>query len=199
MRNAFAIFTLTALLGALLFAAPAHATEFKIFGAYADTDVLGDTGGGGIGFGIPFNETLSLDLRATYLQELASDPLDGIFDFDDDNDVFTDSDINVIPIDVGLRFNFQRSGVVNPYIGGGGTYFILDSDARGVEIDDELGFYGVVGARFGDDQGPAFFAEALYRTVEASASFEGDDVDFDSEADIDLDGFAVNAGIVWTF
>jgi hypothetical protein len=199
MRNVLAIFTLTALAGAFLFTAPAHATEFKIFGAYADTDVLGDTGGGGIGFGIPFNDTLSLDLRATYLQELSSDPLDGIFDFDDDNDVFADSDINVVPIDVGLRFNFQRGGVVNPYIGGGGTYFILDSDARGVEIDDELGFYGLAGARFGDDVGPAFFAEAMYRTVEASASFRDDDVDFDDDADIDLDGFAVNAGIVWTF
>lgn len=183
----------------LLASFSAQASEFRIFGSYADTDVLGSTGGGGIGFAFPLGDVVGLDLRATYLQELASDPLDGIFDFDDDNDVFSDSNINIVPIDVGLRFNLQRRGTVNPYLGAGGTYFILDSDRRGAELDDELGFYGVAGLRFGDAVGASFFAEAMYRRAEASVAFRDDDIDFDDKVSFDLDGFAVNAGVQWTF
>jgi hypothetical protein len=186
---------------AALVAAPANAADFSVFGSYWDTDVAGDTAGGGINLGIPLGEVVGLELRATYFEELTDDPLENAFDSDDP--VFQEAGINVTPVEVGVRFNIPSGAAVRPYFSAGAGYYLLDSDFG--EVDDEVGYYGALGLEFGDDEGMAFFAEALYRKAEGEVRLDPqdiddiDDIDIDDRATFDLDGVGVNAGLRWHF
>lgn len=182
----------------------AMASGFELFGSYWETSDVDETFGGGIGVGIPFGETgLGLHARATYYQELTDEPLEGLFDPDEDEDFFAEESLEVLPIDVGLRYEFAPRGAFSPWIGAGGSYFLIDTTREGVDVDDETGFHVSLGSRFGDSEGTNFFAEALYRSTEATLIRRerpgDDDIDLEDEVAIDLDGVAINAGIVWRF
>lgn len=188
-----------AVVTALALAAPASASDFSLFGAYWDTDAAGDAAGGGIGFGFPFNETLGLELRATYFEELSDDPLENAFDSDDP--VFQEVGISVLPAEIGLRFNFASESSFRPYLAGGASYFFLDSDFG--EINDELGYYAALGANIGDPDGANFFIEGIWRKATAEVELDPDDLDdiddldVDDHADLDLDGIGLNLGVRW--
>ena len=122
--------------------APAHATDFALFGSYWDTDVAGDAAGGGLAFGLPFNEMLAVELRATYFEELTDDPLENIFDSDDP--VFQEVGIQALPLEAGLRLSFAEGATFRPHVTGGVSYFLLDSDFG--EISDEVGWFAALGA-----------------------------------------------------
>jgi len=181
-------------------ATPASA-DFRVFGAYQDTDARDDTAGGGVSFGIPLAPVADIELRGSYLQKLEDDPLDGVFDNADE--VFTPGDIEIIPLDLGLRFNLtQNDRGAHPYIGGGASYFLLDSDRRGVNVDDEVGWFAGLGSTFGEKSGLSFFVEGVYRSVEATVETDPNEIeDIDDigglrpEVELDLDGFGANAGL----
>lgn len=184
----------------LVCAAPAAmAQSFQLYGSYWDTSDVDETFGGGVGFGIPFGETgLGLHINGTYYQELSNDPLDNIFD--DDEGVFEDESLEVLPVDVGLHYEFAPGGTFSPWIGAGFSYFLLDSTFEGVDVDDETGFHVSLGSRFGASESTNFFVEAIYRSTEATLVREiDDDIDLREEVAIDLDGIGVNAGIMWRF
>lgn len=181
----------------------AHAGDFAIFGSYLDTEDLEETIGGGVKAG--FGGALQLELRGSYLPDLTEDFESFADDPGDDPGDFT-NDIEAIPLDVGVKYNFGADQPLNFYVGGGGTYFLLDAE-RG-EIDDEVGFYGVVGVEFARSVGGVgFFAEAIYREVEATVNRDVDDfddlddIDFNDllERDLDVGGIGANAGIIWRF
>ena len=183
-------------------AAPSTAGDFSIFGSWWDTDVAGDTAGGGVSFGIPFNETLGLEFSGTYFEELTDDPLANSVDSDDP--VVVEQGLNVTPLSVGLRVNFGDStSSFRPYVSGGATYFLLDSDFG--EINDELGYYAALGAGIGNPDGMSFFAEAVYRSAEGEVELDPDDLDDIDDIDVrdratfDLDGVGVNAGLRFNF
>jgi outer membrane protein W len=188
---------------AVLASAPAKAAgDFSLFGAYWDTDVAGDTAGGGIGTSFAFNDVVGLELRATYFEQLSDDALGNVFDSNDP--VFRDQSIQVLPVDIGLRFNLGgNQEMFHPYVSAGGSYFLLDSDFG--EIKDEVGYYGAVGASFGHREGTNFFAEAIYRNAKGQVDVDPedlddiDDIDVNSRAKFDIDGFGVNAGVRWRF
>ncbi|HVS66544.1 MAG TPA: outer membrane beta-barrel protein [Thermoanaerobaculia bacterium] len=192
-------------LGALvlaLFLAPAAGASgsFSLYGSFWETDALDDTFGGGLAFGIPITERLALDLRAAYYQELESDSFDEFIDdvFDDDQNVFRENSLEVIPIEVGVRYNFVPRETVNVYVGGGLAYYLIAADLG--EVDDELGAYALLGAQFGDPAGISFLLEGQYRKVEGSIRDRDGELgnrDLTDAVDVDLDGFAVNAGVVW--
>lgn len=193
---------IAALVAAAVGAAPASAGDFSVFGSWWDTDVAGDTAGGGVALGIPFNETLGLELSANYFEELTDDPLANAFDSDDP--VFVEQGLNVTPLSVGLRVNFGDSASsFRPYVSGGVSYFLLDSDFG--EINDELGYYAGLGAGIGNPDGMSFFAEAIYRSAEAEVELDPDefddidDIDVRDTATFDLDGIGVNAGLRFSF
>jgi hypothetical protein len=182
-----------------VFSTPAEA-QFKIYGSYWDTTDVGSTFGGGLGFDIPFGESgLALSLAGTYYQELSDEPIDNLFD--DDRGVFKEESLEVVPFDVGLHYNFQPRGNFSPWIGAGGTYFLIDTTENQFEVDDETGWHVSAGSYFGNPDGVNFFAEAIYRSTESTLRRSEDDIpdpsDAVDEVDIDLDGIAVNAGIVW--
>lgn len=192
---------LAILVALAVFATPAEA-QFKIYGSYWDTSDVGNTLGGGLGVDIPFGESgLALSLAGTYYQELEDEPIDNLFD--DDEGVFREDSLEVVPFDVGLHYNFQPRGNFSPWIGAGGTYFLIDTTENQFEVDDETGWHVSAGSYFGNPDGVNFFAEAIYRSTESTLKRSEDDIpdpsDAVDEVDIDLDGFAVNAGIAWRF
>jgi hypothetical protein len=97
----------------------------------------------------------------------------------------------VIPVDAGVGLKFDLSDMLEIYGGGGATYYFLDSDLG--DIDDEVGWYLEGGVELGIAEGFGVFAEVLWRQVEGTV--EDDDVTLD-DIDIDLEGVAVNVGVV---
>jgi hypothetical protein len=182
-------------------AAPASAGHFNLFGSFWDTDEAGDAAGGGLGFGFPIGERWGLDLRASYYEELSNEPLEAIFD--DDDPIFQRSGLQVLPLEIGLRYNFAPGNRTNFYLGGGGSYFLLDSDFG--EVDDEVGGYAIAGVDIGNPDGVSFFVEGLWRIAEAKVDFdpdaldEVDDIDLVNRVPVDLNGLGINAGVTWRF
>jgi hypothetical protein len=192
-------FLATLALALLIPASSALASGLSIYGSYWDTDALDDTAGAGVKFSIPLGQTLNLDLRGTYYEPFDRDALQDEIDdlFDDDNpdrEIF-DSEISIIPIEAGLSFNLGQSSI-QPSIGAGVSYFLLDSDLG--EIDDEVGWYANAALDFASQGSVGFFLEGIYRSAEGEVNEDEDDVDFD-RVTFDLDGFAANAGVVFRF
>ena len=95
------------------------------------------------------------------------------------------------------RFDFEVSAIP---IGGGAGYYMLDTTEG--DIDDEVGFYAVLGAEFArQPSGLGFMAEAIYRSMEATVTEDEDGFPDDIRDDVvfDLDGLGINAGITWRF
>ena len=97
-----------ALCSAVLAATPMSATDFSLVGSYWDTKVAGDTAGGGIQLGMPFNEVFAIELRATYFEQLSDEPLQNAFDSNDP--IFQDQGIQALPLEAGVRFSFPEIG-----------------------------------------------------------------------------------------
>jgi opacity protein-like surface antigen len=199
MRKAIITLGLAALLSG-----PVAASDFAIFGSGWDPDGIEEALGGGAS--LHFGESFGVDLRATYYQNAE---LDNIRIGDDDApDVF--GDLQMIPIEALLRYDFNNDGPANFYVGGGASYVMLDWD-DGPDLDDEVGWVALAGARFGRPGGMGFFVEGAYRGIEATVRaddlrdfFDDDDGgdfgdEIDEDVDLNLDGVLVNLGLVWTF
>lgn len=181
-----------------LAAAPAGAANFSVYGSMWDAKDVDNVGGGGAGLAWPLGEMLDIEARASYYEELQSEPFDDYL-FEGDTP-FEQSGLKVLPLEVGTRFNFNRDeGKVHPYLGAGLGYYALDSDVG--NLDDEVGFYGSAGSSFGNGAGVEFFAEFNYRFVEGTVSDFGDldDDGFDDEFDIDLGGPLGSVGVLWVW
>lgn len=190
-----------ALCSAVLAATPMSATDFSLVGSYWDTKVAGDTAGGGIQLGMPFNEVFAIELRATYFEQLSDEPLQNAFDSNDP--IFQDQGIQALPLEAGVRFSFPERTYFRPHLAGGLSYFLLDSDFG--NVSDELGYYVALGATVGDGEGMDFFFEGIWR--EATAGIELDpeqlhdvtDLNVVDHADLDLGGLGVNVGLRFNF
>ena len=189
----------TALLLGLAMAPTAGAdVGFSIYGSYWEPDETSDAGGGGLEIAFPLNQHFDIDLRASYFEELDPEPLQELFDSDSP---FQTRGVEVLPIELGVRFNFAPDAAVRPYIGAGGGYYLIDSDFG--EIGDEGGWYGILGLGFGNREGASFFVEGQYRKMEATVEEDPDDPfdfeGFDPPVVLELDGFGANAGVMWRF
>lgn len=183
------------------FAAPASAGDVTLFAGGWDTDVAGDTAGGGLRLGWGLTPRTDFELRASYYEELTDDPLENAFD--SDAAVFEDQGIQVTPIEVGLRFHIGSGSTFRPFLGGGASYFLLDSDFG--EINDELGYYASLGAEIGDGQGADLVIEGVWRKASARVELDPeelddvDDLEIEDHANFDIDGLGVNVGGVRRF
>jgi opacity protein-like surface antigen len=166
----------------VLLAGPASAADFGLFGSYWDTSDADEALGGGV----KLNFARFLELRATYFSDVTADTTPESRDFE----------VKAIPLEAGLVFKFAPGERFTPYIGGGAGYYLLDTN-RG-DIDDETGWYAVAGADIKTERGIGFMAEAIYRSMEATVR-DDDPTDIIDRVNIDLGGFGVNAGLVWSF
>ncbi|HWN43300.1 MAG TPA: hypothetical protein VNW71_13825 [Thermoanaerobaculia bacterium] len=183
MKKTILFFAVAAL---AILAGPASATDIGLFGAYWNTQDADEA----LGAGAKFRLGRFVELRGTYFSDVTADTEPERFDFE----------VSAIPIEAGLRFDFAEGSAFNPYVGGGAGYYMLDTTEG--DIDDEVGYYAVLGSEFGArDSGISFMAEAIYRNMEATVTEDEDGFPDDIRDDvaIRLDGLGLNAGIVWRF
>jgi hypothetical protein len=162
---------------------PAMALDFSVgpIGSYYDADEAGDAWGGGALARIGILDWLAVDARASYLD-------------------LNDSDFSMIPLEAALTFRLplldQR---LVPYGGAGVGYYLYEEDSDLVEIDDDVGFFPVVGLefRFGSRNQWALFGEArwLFLSTDTDAA-EDELLNLDDD---DIDGLGVNVGLLYRF
>jgi outer membrane protein W len=167
-------------------ARPAAATDLGVGAAYWDTKDADQA------LGVMTKLTLGryVELRGTYFSDVTADT----------SPEATDFEIKAIPVEAGLAWHFGEDASFNPYIGGGASYIFLDTTEG--QIDDEVGWYAVVGGDFGRlSNGLSFNAEAIYRSVDATVeeNHHGLPSDFTSKTKLDLSGLGANVGVVWHF
>jgi hypothetical protein len=174
---------------ALVAVSPAAAdNSFGVFGAYHNTEDVDESSGAGIRTRLGW-----LDLRASWLNDLTRDTSPESLDFE----------LQAVPLEAGVAFDFMTDARWNPYVGGGVSYFLLDSDD--VEIKDQAGFYGVLGSEFGFRENLNFMVEAMYRNMEAEVERDPNkvrdvnNIDLERESNVELGGFGINAGVSWRF
>jgi hypothetical protein len=166
---------------------PASAVDFSIgpYGSYYDSDDAGDAWGGGLMGRLGILNWLAVDARASYLD-------------------LNDSDIEMIPLEAALtlRLPLMEDKLV-PYAGVGVGYYLFDDnfdeDANFEDVDDGFGFFPVVGVelRFGSRDQWAIFGEA--RWLFLSSDIDGAIDELENIGDADLDGLAVNVGLLYRF
>jgi len=141
-----------------------------LFASYQDTDDASGGFGGGLKYAVYFDDDSGLgvgvDLRGSWLTE-----------FDDADD------LDVYPVEMTLLLRYAVLDGTLPYIGAGAGYYFFDEDDAGV--DDEFGYYGVVGVDQAVSDGVSVFVEGKYLWLEPDSDF----------GDVTLDGFGVNAGV----
>jgi hypothetical protein len=172
-------------LGFGLLAGPAKAADIGVYGAYQDTKDADS----GYGFGGKIDFARFLELRATYFGDVTADT----------NTVSRpDFKLRVVPLEAGLVYKFQPGTTFTPYLGGGATYFLLDTN-RG-DIDNELGWYAVVGTDIKTSRGFGLMLEGIYRSAEATIRDRNNgDTTVSDRVNVQLRGFGANAGLVWSF
>ncbi|MFN2385110.1 MAG: hypothetical protein ABR576_02295 [Thermoanaerobaculia bacterium] len=165
-----------------LLAAASSAIDLGVFGAYWDTKDAEETYGAGAKLRLGI-----IEFRGTYFQDVTADVDPEELDFE----------IRAIPLEAGIVLQFLKNAPVSPYVGGGGGYYLLDSNAG--EIDDEVGYYLVGGLDIGRGI-VAFNVEGIYRNFEATVVDTDDDFpELEDEVSFDLSGIGVQAGVIFRF
>jgi outer membrane protein W len=104
-------------------------------------------------------------------------------------------------VDLGFAYKFVKNGrKLTPYVGAGGTYYLLDTkNSRQGRLQDEYGWYGLLGLDLPIGPRWVIYAEGMWR--DAKAALKGDDLGFGSTVDqsINLNGPQVNLGIAFSW
>ena len=155
-----------------VWAARGSGIELGVFGSYLDADDLGDGYGVGAKLELQAVDWMSVDARASYVN-------------------FSNPEVDMYPLELAALLNIPLADEqIVPYAGVGVGYYILD--ASGFDMDDEVGFFPVVGLEIG--------AWNLSFMIEARWLFLEPDVDGVSNVDeAELDGLGINAGLLFRF
>jgi hypothetical protein len=167
-------------------------SDIGVFGSYYATRDTGDALGAGVKWGITLVKPLTFDIRGTYYRDISDRNVslngNNLFDFK----------IRDIPVEEGLTFHFAPDKPVNPFLGGGAGYHFLSSNAG--RLNDEWGYYANGVVVFGKEaKGTHFFLEGMYREIKGQIR-RGDSIEdtvLTRNIDIQLRGYAVNAGAQW--
>ena len=183
--------------------------RLALFGAYWDADDLGDTTG--VGLRMTLGHQWAWDLGTTFYKDF--DPVSfqvtearaATPEFPRVESIFLSQTIEVEIIETGIR-RFLGAGSVRPYVGVGIAYYRFESDLV-PDIDEEIGFYGLVGIETNAGGRWGLLVEALYRGVEADIKIQSLPVDrsprtqpdgiTSPDFELDFSGPALNLGVVW--
>ena len=183
MKRCCSYLALFALVG--IVSAPARAAGFSLFGSLHSLED-GDEGGGvGVRFAWLSTEHLDFDLSATII--FRSDVGLGPERLPDE--------VRLIPLDLGFRYHFAPDERFRPYLGAGGTFVRLESELG--ELDDEAGWYAVVGLNSGDRYNADFFIEAMYRFIDEGSVKRVPGEPESVQPTVDVSGLGVNLGVTW--
>jgi hypothetical protein len=172
-------------LGICILATPAFAGGgYSLFGSYGSVDNHEFAVGAGMRLTLGGERWMG-DLTWTWYQNVSG--VGTIAGFDDN--------LQVIPTELGIRLLMNPKGKVIPYLGAGLTFFYVNlNDGK---ASNPVGGYAMFGINFGGKRAK-FFAEGLYRYGQSDVSYPraGDQR---WTGTMDVGGFAVNAGVAWTF
>ena len=170
--------------------------------AMDDLDINGVFGGGAIGQ-YRINPYLALEMR-----------LSGFLGGHNENVYIegagwyeNDLTISAVPMEVGLMGFLPLGETFSLYGGPGIGYYIFDGEftstqgpveiTQDISLDDEVGWYVVLGGKAQLAWNMALFANAKYTWVESSA---GQTIGvFEIQKDVDFSGLALEAGLIFTF
>jgi hypothetical protein len=168
-----------------LLAAPAWAGGgFHLFGTYGQINEWTETTGVGARLSVG-GERVIFDLTATWFKEQGTKigQEGGINRYDD---------LQIAPIEAGVRYVFAPGSHWRPYIGAGVSYFVTDAEVA--KVDDEVGYYGMLGLLWHGEGGFGLYGEVLYRRAEVTYRLE-DEVSFSEY----VGGLAGSFGVIFTF
>ena len=174
-----------------LLAVPASAGGgIGLHAGWIDTDQAGDDAGWGLLMNFGVTPRVDIQVRGTDFRSL-------MVDFGKVEGLDSEFEFQATTFDLGFTYNFTKDGrKLTPYVGGGGTYYLLDStpDSKG-ELKDEYGWYGIAGLDFPIHLRWAVYLEGMWR--DAKMTIRGDDLGFGGPVDVgvDLNGPQVNLGI----
>ena len=190
--------------------APVPATRFSL-GAYVgywmvqdldEFDLSGALGGGVIGQ-IRLQKHLALEMRLSGFAASDSEdvylPGEGWYQ----NEITLAS----VPMEAGLIGFLPLGETFSLYGGPGIGYYFFDGEfrstqgpvkiTRNIDIDNDVGFYALFGARAQLARNMAIFAEGKYTWIETTVKHTVDI--FTAKQDLDFSGFALQAGMIFSF
>jgi hypothetical protein len=168
-----------------LMAAPAWAGGgFHLFGTYGEVNEWTEAGGFGARLSVG-GEKLVADLTATWFPETH-----GKIGCHGDEKYY--DHIQIAPVEVGLRYVFSPGKIWRPYIGGGVSFIVADINVG--SVDDDAGYYGLLGLLRHGSGTMGFYGEVVYRQAELSYQLAGG-VNFDE----DVGGLAAAVGVFLAF
>jgi len=172
--------------------------EWGLFAAYWVTSDADDALGVGIKAAVEIIPVVQLEIRGAYFDDFEA------------GSNFAKSDVEVIPVEVGLLLTVPINDAVEGFFGGGIGFYFMDGDVDlpadtrvDAGPDDEIGGYITAGlkfpvwksgANFGETQA-VLFGEVTYRFVDAEdvKVVSGPEITL---IDADLDGVGFNAGLL---
>ncbi|MHC4520609.1 MAG: outer membrane beta-barrel protein [Planctomycetota bacterium] len=150
--------------------------ELGVFGSSLDSDDLGDGYGGGAKLELNPIDMISVDARASWIH-------------------FDDTDVDMFPLELAGLLNLPILGErIVPYFGAGVGYYLFD--ASGADLEDEVGYYPLVGLEVGLHR-VSVLAEARWLFLETDVDSAKDELK--DITDVDVDGFGANVGLLFRF
>jgi len=164
----------------LAFAAGAGArgsgVELGVFGSYLDTDDLGEGIGPGVKLELQPSDWLGIDARVSYIS-------------------FDNPDVDMYPLELAALLNIPLADEqIVPYVGIGAGYYIFD--ATGFDMDDNVGFFPVLGLEIGA-YNLSFLIEARWLFLDSDLDDAA--ADFGNMSEAGLDGLGINLGLLFRF
>ena len=180
MRRVFMVMAVCCVLASPAFAGGG----VDLYGAYGE--IVDGEGEFGLGIRLSLGGThWMFDIAGTGFMEVEDT---SIFD----QNPVTDDTFKYRAFDLGLRYLFYEGHKLRPYVGGGLSY--AQASATNIRVDGGLGFYGMVGLRYGKVPGINFMAELIYRRAEVQARY-----DLVIERDITVGGIGLQVGASFVF
>ncbi len=177
---------------ALLMSAPSFAGGIGVGIGTWDTEQADEDQGFAFRFGISMGENVDLDVRASFFDAFSQVANDALIR------------LEVTPVDVGLSWHFNPDAKAQPYVGAGASYLVTDALfeggaiplAGGPEVDDEFGYYLLLGVDVDVTERLGIYGEAMYRSAKLNVT--GNNFGFvDFESDVAGPAGAVGFMLRW--
>ena len=141
-----------------------------------DSEDLGEGYGGGVKLELNPLDMVSVDARAGYIN-------------------FDDTNVEIMPLEAAGLYNFSMLGErIVPYAGAGVGYYHFDGN--GAEIDDNVGFFPLVGLEIGL-QRLSVLAEARWLFLQADV--DSAKAELANITNANVDGLGINVGVLYRF
>ncbi len=150
--------------------------EVGAFGSSLDADDFGTGYGGGVKLEFNPLDRVSVDVRASYIE-------------------FSDTHVDMIPLEVAGLFNFPMLGErIVPYAGAGVGYYLFEG--RGADVDNDVGFFPLAGLEIGL-QRISIMAEARWLFLQTDVHQTKAELGDVTKAN--ADGIGINVGVLYRF